>query len=75
MANPTDRRYMTQAQVAAADIDVGLRQYMLKVYNYMTGGLVVTGLVAFFVANNETLLHAIAHAAPLATLEVRRIVL
>ena len=59
MANPTDRRYMTQAQAAAADIDVGLRQYMLKVYNYMTGGLVLTGLVAFFVANNDALLHAI----------------
>ncbi|HZT17871.1 MAG TPA: Bax inhibitor-1/YccA family protein [Dongiaceae bacterium] len=59
MANPIDRRYMTQAGAAAADIDVGLRQYMLKVYNYMTGGLVVTGLVAFFVANSPALLSAI----------------
>jgi len=41
------------------EIDVGLRQYMLKVYNYMTGGLVVTGLVAFFVANSPALLSAI----------------
>jgi hypothetical protein len=31
----------------AAAIDVGLRSYMLKVYNYMTVGLVVTGLVAY----------------------------
>ncbi len=59
MANPIDRRYMTQAGAAAADIDVGLLQYMLKVYNYMTGGLVVTGLVAFFVANSPALLSAI----------------
>ena len=29
-------------------IDEGLRAYMLKVYNYMTTGLLVTGLVAFF---------------------------
>ncbi len=29
-------------------IDEGLRAYMLKVYNYMGIGLVVTGLVAFF---------------------------
>jgi hypothetical protein len=32
----------------AAVIDQGLRSYMLKVYNYMTVGLVVTGVVAFF---------------------------
>lgn len=30
----------------AAAIDEGLRSYMLKVYNYMGIGLVVTGLVA-----------------------------
>jgi len=32
----------------AAAIDQGLRTYMLKVYNYMGLGLVVTGLVAWF---------------------------
>lgn len=31
----------------AADIDVGLRAYMLKVYNYMGIGLVVTAATAF----------------------------
>lgn len=31
----------------AGEIDQGLRSYMLKVYNYMAIGLVVTGLVAF----------------------------
>ena len=36
----------TRAGTAAA-IDEGLRSYMLKVYNYMTVGLVVTGLVAY----------------------------
>jgi len=59
MANPIDRRYVTQAGAAAADIDVGLRQYMLSVYNYMTGGLAVTGLIAYFVSQSPTLLHAI----------------
>ncbi len=59
MANPLDNRYMTQGQAAVADIDVGLRQYMLKVYNFMTGGLVVTGLVAYFVAGSPTILRAI----------------
>ncbi len=31
-----------------AAIDEGLRSYMLRVYNYMGGGLVITGLVAWF---------------------------
>ena len=31
-----------------AEIDQGLRAYMLKVYNYMATGLLVTGLIAFF---------------------------
>ena len=32
---------------SSADIDAGLRRYMLSVYNYMAVGLGVTGLVAF----------------------------
>jgi FtsH-binding integral membrane protein len=35
------------AQTAGVDIDVGLRQYMLRVYNYMAAGLGLTGLVAY----------------------------
>jgi uncharacterized protein len=31
----------------ATDVDLGLRQYMLRVYNFMAGGLLVTGLVAY----------------------------
>ena len=34
----------------AAAIDEGLRSYMLKVYNYMGIGLVVTGVVSYFSA-------------------------
>ena len=30
-------------------IDEGLRQYMLRVYNYLAAGLVITGIVAYFV--------------------------
>ena len=41
----------TQAQVRtgayAGEIDEGLRAHMLRVYNYMVSGLVVTGLVAW----------------------------
>ena len=41
-----DLRYMTRSQVDVADIDVGLRQYMLRVYNYMASGVALTGIVA-----------------------------
>ena len=33
-----------------ADIDQGLRAYMLRIYNYMGLGLGVTGAVSFAVA-------------------------
>lgn len=42
-----DPRYMNTSAAATADMDVGLRAYMLGVYNYMTTALGVTGLVAF----------------------------
>ncbi len=54
-----DRRWMTQTDAAQADIDVGLRSYMLRVYNYMASGLALTGLVAAFVASNQALQQAI----------------
>lgn len=50
---------MTRTEAMQADIDVGLRQYMLRVYNYMASGLALTGIVAAFVASNETLQMAI----------------
>lgn len=38
-----------------ADIDVGLRKYMLGVYNYMASGVLLTGLVAMAVAMSPAL--------------------
>lgn len=55
MAFGSDRRYMTAAQAEAAQIDVGLRQYMLRVYNFMASGLALTGLVAALVGMNPQL--------------------
>jgi FtsH-binding integral membrane protein len=43
-----DRSTLAARAGTAAEIDEGLRSYMLKVYNYMGIGLVVTGLVAYF---------------------------
>ena len=43
-----DRPTVAARAGTSAVIDEGLRSYMLKVYNYMGLGLVVTGLVAWF---------------------------
>lgn len=40
-------------------VDAGLRSYMLTVYNYMLGGLALTGAVALMVASSPALLKAI----------------
>lgn len=55
---------MTRSQAASAEIDVGLRQHMLRVYNYMTGGLAVTGLVAYGAANTPAVLDLLYEAVP-----------
>jgi FtsH-binding integral membrane protein len=57
MAFETERRPLggydgALGRTDAAPIDVGLRQYMLRVYNYMASGLLLSGLVAYFVANS-----------------------
>ncbi|MDX2101363.1 MAG: Bax inhibitor-1/YccA family protein [Alphaproteobacteria bacterium] len=59
--------------MSRADIDAGLRAHMLRVYNYMALALVVTGAVAFAVANSAlgpiifgTPLKWVAMLAPLA---------
>lgn len=51
--NPAGFGYGAQTADAAA-IDAGLRAYMLRVYNWMASGLLLTGIVAFFIANNAT---------------------
>ena len=56
MAFNPDFRSMSRAQGAGAQagvIDAGLRAYMLRVYNWMTSGLVLTGIVAFAVAHTS----------------------
>ena len=35
----------------AAEIDAGLRQYMVRVYSYMAAGLAISGLVAYLAAS------------------------
>src|ERR1051325_3322334 len=57
MALRPDHRFTTSAsgwgRAATADaaaVDAGLRAYMLRVYNWMASGLVLTGIVAYLIA-------------------------
>ncbi len=40
------------------------QRFMVRVYNWMTAGLAVTGVLAFYVSNNETMLNII-HGNPI----------
>ena len=50
---------MDSAHAADAGIDVGLRSYMLRVYNYMCIGLALTGAVAFAASTSAELMNTI----------------
>lgn len=45
-----DRQTLGARAGSASAVDEGLRSYMLRVYNYMGVGLIVTGLAAWFAA-------------------------
>jgi FtsH-binding integral membrane protein len=47
------------AQSKAAAYDMGLRAYMLKIYNYMASALALTGIVAMFAANSPAFVNAL----------------
>jgi FtsH-binding integral membrane protein len=56
MAFVPDYRTTSRAAGAGAQsgaVDLGLRAYMLRVYNWMTSGLVLTGLVAYGIAHSS----------------------
>src|SRR3546814_20246113 len=55
MANWSDPRqsaapYRTAAGIQTDAYDAGLRSYMLSVYNYMTSGVLLTGIIAMLFA-------------------------
>ncbi|MCC2646084.1 MAG: hypothetical protein K0R02_149 [Rickettsiaceae bacterium] len=55
----------TKAQsYARKDFDAGLRDYMLKVYNYMAAALAITGLAAFATFSFEPLTRLIFQLGP-----------
>jgi uncharacterized protein len=53
MAYGQENRWSVRGATPAAldvGIDVGLREYMLRIYNYMASGLALTGIVAYVAA-------------------------
>ncbi len=58
-----ENRIYTQTSSAAA-LNEGLRQFMIRVYNYMAAGLCLTALTAWFVANNESILRLFFNISP-----------
>jgi len=54
--NPQFQSYARpSAATSAAMMDAGLRAYMLRVYNWMASGLLLTGIVAWAIANTPLL--------------------
>ena len=60
--NPRNRGFAQTAGYAGvdADVDAGLRKYMLSVYNYMALGVAFTGIIAMAVALNPAIMQAVA---------------
>ena len=53
--SPDFRTYAPASAANAAALDAGLRAYMLRVYNWMASGLLLTGIVAYGVANTSAI--------------------
>ena len=50
---PDSRTYAPSAAADTAVLDAGLRAYMLRVYNWMSSGLLLTGIIAYAIANTS----------------------
>lgn len=48
-----ENKFFASTASANTSVDAGLRQYMTRVYNFMAGGLCMTALVAYLVANTS----------------------
>jgi hypothetical protein len=50
MAYGSQPRWTDRSAATQVGIDAGLREYMLRIYNYMASGLALTGIVAYVAA-------------------------
>lgn len=63
MAYGSQPRWTNRSAATQLDVDVGLRDYMLRIYNYMASGLALTGIVAYVAAmgGNDSFIAHIYH--------------
>ena len=52
-------RQTTAANAGVRTVDQGLRSYMLKVYNYMTSGVLLTSIIAYFAGTSPDFLNLV----------------
>jgi FtsH-binding integral membrane protein len=62
MSYDQGNRWIARSAATTVGVDAGLRQYMLRVYNYMAAGLALTGVLAYAVADYATANSGFAHA-------------
>lgn len=53
-----DRQNTVASSQSSTAVDQGLRSYMLKVYNYMASGVLLTAILAYFAGTSEAFLSA-----------------
>lgn len=58
MSNPFDDP-IVRTSAAHREIDKGLRSYMMGIYNYMSAGLALTGVIAYLLSLNPALVQTI----------------
>ncbi|MCH8861412.1 MAG: Bax inhibitor-1/YccA family protein [Proteobacteria bacterium] len=66
MAERYDSRFETARAPAhaRADIDAGLRSYMLRVYNYMASGVLLTGIIALLTSTSPMVASLLYNITP-----------
>ncbi len=52
-------RQTTAANAGVRAVDAGLRSYMLKVYNYMASGVLLTSIIAYFAGTSPAFLNMV----------------
>lgn len=55
--NDFNTLYNNQLSASSTTYDAGLRSYMLKIYNYMASGLLLTGIIALIAAQSPAFLN------------------
>lgn len=54
-----DRQPAVTGESQSTAIDAGLRSYMLKVYNYMASGVLLTAIIAYFAGTSDAFLQTV----------------